>query len=210
MIIAIMSGGGYDVACFLDSCAAMNIGFWPLLLFCISLTAVGSILILSLIAVAKDDFQFWPPPERKSWQHRSFLLLFRCFLYPLMALSLLEFSIDESVIRYVVVASGTVLILVGFGFAIRITLQMGWRNAFGEKRGLVTDGYFSKSRNPVYVATWIGLVGWALVANSLLVSVLLGFWAVLYFLAPRFEEPWLEQMYGEEFRQYKSNVRRFF
>jgi protein-S-isoprenylcysteine O-methyltransferase Ste14 len=87
---------------------------------------------------------------------------------------------------------------------------MGWRNAFGEKQGLVTDGYFSKSRNRVYVATWVGLVGWALIYNSTFVSILLGFWAVLYLLAPIFEESWLEEMYGDEFRTYKCQVRRFF
>lgn len=87
---------------------------------------------------------------------------------------------------------------------------MGWRNAFGEKRGLVTDGYFSISRNPVYVATWVGLVGWAFIINSTFVTILLGFWAALYLLAPIFEEPWLEEVYGDEFRAYKNQVRRFF
>ena len=111
--------------------------------------------------------------------------------------------------RYVAIAIGGILFCMGFGFAVRLTLHMGWRNAFGEKRGLVTDGFFSKSRNPVYVATWVGLAGWALIANSFLVSMLLGFWAVLYLLAPIFEEPWLEQMYGAEFRAYKQQVRRF-
>lgn len=138
------------------------------------------------------------------------MIFFRCFVYPLILLSVLEFDISSMATRSVAIAVGTLLLFMGFGFAIRITLRMGWRNAFGEKRGLVTDGYFSKSRNPVYVATWIGLVGWAFVANSMLVSILLAFWAVLYLLAPIFEEPWLEEVYGDEFRAYKYQVRRFF
>jgi len=188
----------------------MNMDMLPKILFGISLGAVGFILLLSLVATAKDNFQFWPPPSKESWQHRSFLILFRCFLYPLILLSFLEFDVNAIATRYVTMAVGVILLCVGFGFAIRITLHMGWRNAFGEKRGLVTDGYFSKSRNPVYVATWVGLAGWALIANSIFVSILLGCWAVLYLLAPIFEEPWLEQMYGDEFRAYKEAVRRFF
>jgi protein-S-isoprenylcysteine O-methyltransferase Ste14 len=188
----------------------MNMDMLPNILFGISLGAVGIILLLSLVATAKNNFQFWPPPSKESWQHRSFLILFRCFLYPLIILSVLEFDVSEMATRYVAVAIGGILFCMGFGFAVRITLDMGWRNAFGEKRGLVTNGYFSKSRNPVYVATWVGLAGWALIANSILVSILLGLWAVLYLLAPIFEEPWLEEMYGDEFREYKKQVRRFF
>ncbi|NJM51352.1 MAG: isoprenylcysteine carboxylmethyltransferase family protein [Sphingomonadales bacterium] len=188
----------------------MTAQFWSLLLFSLSLASMCVILILSLVATLREDFQFWPPPERKSWQHRSFLILFRCFLYPLVVLSVLEFEIGSLAARYIALGIGAFLLLAGFGLAVRITLQMGWRNAFGEKRGLVTDGYFSISRNPVYVATWLGLIGWALVANSVLVSILLGFWAALYLFAPLFEEPWLEQMYGDEFREYRLRVRRFF
>jgi protein-S-isoprenylcysteine O-methyltransferase Ste14 len=188
----------------------MNMDMLPNILFGISLGSVGFILTLSLIATRIDNFQFWPPPSKESWQHRCFLILFRCFLYPLILLSVLEFDISSIASRYVAIAIGTLLFCVGFGFAVRITLHMGWRNAFGEKRGLVTDGYFSKSRNPVYVATWVGLAGWALIANSMLVSILLGCWAVLYLLAPIFEEPWLEEIYGDEFREYKKQVRRFF
>lgn len=188
----------------------MTVEFWSALLFSVSLFSVSIILILSLLAKMREGFQFWPPPERKSWQHRSFIILFRCFIYPLIVLSGLEFDSGDSATRYAAIVIGIVLLFAGFGLAIRITLQMGWRNAFGEKRGLVTDGYFSRSRNPVYVATWLGLIGWAVVANSVLVSILLGFWAALYLFAPLFEEPWLEQMYGNEFHEYRLRVRRFF
>ncbi|MGI9362283.1 MAG: methyltransferase family protein [Parasphingorhabdus sp.] len=188
----------------------MNMDMLPKILFGISLGSVCIILALSFVAGRMDNFQFWPPPSSTSWQHRSFLMLFRCFVYPLILLSVLEFDINNIATRYVEIAVGTFLFCVGFGFAVRITLQMGWRNAFGEKRGLVTDGYFSISRNPVYVATWVGLVGWAFIINSTFVTILLGFWAALYLLAPIFEEPWLEEVYGDEFRAYKNQVRRFF
>jgi protein-S-isoprenylcysteine O-methyltransferase Ste14 len=104
---------------------------------------------------------------------------------------------------------GTLFVLIGFGLATTITLQMGWRNAFGEKKGLRTSGAFAISRNPVYVVTWLGLLGWGLIVADLLVTILLTAWFLMYVLAPLLEEPWLEEQYGDEYVGYKSGVPRF-
>ena len=187
-----------------------SIPVWlPWLLFAVSLASILAIFAMAGLAHFRSGFQFFPPPSKQSWQHRGFMLLFRLFLYPLIALSVLTFepAIESSnLVRY---GSGLTLFTVGFGLALWITLQMGWRNAFGEKRGLVTDGWFRFSRNPVYVATWIGLVGWGLIANQLPVTILLLAWAALYLLAPFFEEPWLEAQYGAAYRDYKARTRLF-
>jgi protein-S-isoprenylcysteine O-methyltransferase Ste14 len=137
-----------------------------------------------------------------------FLALFRIFLYPLIALSILSFEADSgSLLEHIL---GAIMLLVGFGFAFQITFRMGWKNAFGEKQGLRTDGWFRYSRNPVYVATWIGLIGWAVLTPHPLVVFLLAPWALMYLLAPIFEEPWLEQQYGEAYTDYKRSTPRFF
>lgn len=181
----------------------------PWALFAISFASIVTIYALSFWAISRSDFQFFPPPSKRSWQHRTFILLFRLFLYPLITLSIVTFeraAESSSLVRY---GSGVTLFTVGFGLALWITLKMGWRNAFGEKRGLVTDGWFRFSRNPVYVATWLGLAGWGLIANHLPVTILLLTWAALYMLAPFFEEPWLEAQYGASYRAYKARTRRF-
>ena len=157
------------------------------LAFGFSLMGVLTIFALSAISALHGDFQFFPPPSKQSWQHKAFLALFRLFLYPLIVLTILVFEppIDTSIWwKYFI---GGVLILIGFGMAFRITFQMGWRNAFGENRGLMTTGWFALSRNPIYVFTWLGLIGWALIASSYLVSFLLIIWVLLYVLAPIFE-----------------------
>lgn len=177
--------------------------------FGLSLLGILAIFAFALSAQVTGCFQFWPPPEGKSWQHRSFLLLFRLYLYPLIALSILEFELASGVSALWQYFVGGILLLVGFGLAMRITLQMGWRNAFGEKKGLITEGWFSISRNPVYVVTWIGLLGWGLIVGKWSVAALLVLWAIMYVLAPFLEEPWLERQYGEEFKTYKSKVPRF-
>ena len=177
--------------------------------FWVSLSSAGLIFLLASISVKNSKFQFWPPPGKKSWQHRTFMLLFRIYLYPLVVLTALQFEILEGMKAVIQYGIGGVLLLFGFGLAFRITLAMGWRNAFGEKRGLRTTGWFARSRNPIYVVTWIGLLGWALIANSLPVSILLAIWALLYLLAPLLEEPWLEKEYGEEYLEYKRQTPRF-
>ena len=187
-----------------------NFPAWlPSTLFAISLGAILSIFALSGMAALRRGFQFFPPPSKQSWQHCTFMLLFRCFFYPLLVLTIISFEPvepDNMALHYGI---GGMLLASGFGLALVITLQMGWRNAFGEKRGLVTDGWFKISRNPVYVATLIGIGGWSLIANQTAVTVLLSAWAVLYLLAPLFEEPWLEAQYGAAYRDYKAQTRRF-
>ncbi len=181
----------------------------PWLLFIVSLASILAIFTLSGLAVLRSDFQFFPPPNKRSWQHRAFMFLFRLFLYPLVVLTILSFEPAEDSAKIVRYWVGGVLFVVGFGLALWITLRMGWRNAFGEKRGLVTDGWFKRSRNPVYVATWMGLAGWGLIASQWSVTVLLLAWALLYVLAPFVEEPWLESQYGAAYRDYKTSTRRF-
>lgn len=176
----------------------------------LSLFGVVAIFVLALTSPMVTGSRFFPPPSRKSWQHRTFMLLFRCHLYSLVALTLVVFDPltgTRAVLQYV---AGAALLVVGFGIAFRITVQMGWRNAFGERRGLATDGWFQFSRNPIYVATWIGLLGWGLIANNTFVSFLLGLWALMYVLAPLVEEPWLEREYGGAYLAYKERTPRFF
>ena len=182
---------------------------YSLAAFGISVLAVSAIFTLAAVSKLSGGFEFWPPPAAKTWQHRTFLVLFRLFLYPLVVLSFLEFQIANEATGLSRQAVGGLLFVIGFGLALRITLQMGWRNAFGEKKGLVTDGWFAISRNPVYVVTWIGQVGWGLILAQWSVTVLLALWALLHVLAPFLEERWLEQEYGDDFRRYKSNVARF-
>ena len=183
--------------------------FVPVLAFIVSLGAIGAIFALGGTALVKPDFDFFPPPSKESWQHKAFMSLFRLFVYPLVALSVMAFDPSRVSLASPSFMAGVLLVLIGFGMAFWITGRMGWRNAFGEKRGLVTDGWFRWSRNPVYVTTWLGLLGWALVVGNALVSVLLALWALLYVFAPLSEEPWLIRMYGNAYESYMRRTPRF-
>lgn len=176
------------------------------ILFVLSLIGGTLLLALALASTAFRTFEFFPPPSKKSWQSIAFISLFRLFLYPLIVLSVLEY---EHPTDWSQTIFGFMLLAVGFGTAFLITFQMGWRNAFGEKRGLQTAGWFRFSRNPVYVATIFGLIGWSTLLPQTEILVLICIWVTMYLVAPFFEEPWLENQYGEKYAQYKARTPRF-
>ena len=75
---------------------------------------------------------------------------------------------------------------------------------------LVTDGPFRYSRNPIYVALTLLYVGVALLINALwilllVVPVLL---VIRYGVIAR-EEAYLTRKFGEAYRQYTTQVRRW-
>lgn len=126
-----------------------------------------------------------------------------------IVLSVLDFnglSGGSSLWRFYV---GIPLAVVGFGLAFYITFYLGWKNAHGEREGLVTDGFYKWSRNPVYVVSIAGLIGLGISVHSGHVYALLVIWGIFYIIAPFLEEPWLEQQYGKEFLAYKARVPRF-
>ena len=173
--------------------------------FILGLAAASAIVALSALQVAISNFQFWPPPSASSWQKGTFRMLFRVFFYSTVFLSVVDFQ-PSALWRYV---TGGTLLIFGLVLALRWTNFLGWRDSFGEATKLKTSGPFAWSRNPIYLATIVGMIGWALAVNSLFVSVLLAIWAVLYILAPYLEEPWLKQEFGKEYCNYMARTPRF-
>lgn len=80
----------------------------------------------------------------------------------------------------------------------------------GRPTRLVVSGPFGFSRNPMYVAWTLTYVGTSLVVNTwwlmLLLPLLLAFTHV--FVVQR-EEQRLEHRFGDQYRQYRRQVRRY-
>lgn len=179
------------------------------ILFVISLLAITLIVSLSLASLKVVGLQFFPPPGKGTWQYFTFWALFRVLIIGLITLSALEFeTLSESNFAPRIYLALPTLIL-GFGLAFYLSFSLGWKNAHGQACGLVTSGWYGVSRNPVYVVSMVGMMGWAAFVGSLYVSILLLLWSVLYIVAPFVEEPWLIKTYGDEYRDYQSRVPRF-
>ena len=180
------------------------------LLFVLALSSIVAMLLLFGGSVITKRYQFFPPPDKETWQYRVFWGLFRTMFVSLVAISFLDFAPLTSGSRIFRLYIGMPLLGIGMGSALYLTAKLGWQNAHGESSGLVTTGCYRFSRNPVYVASIVGMLGWAVLVNSADVSILLALWALLYIGAPWVEEPWLEARYGNEFKTYKTRVSRFF
>ena len=176
----------------------------------LSFTASAVLLALGLAQVISASFQFWPPPADQPWKKRAFMVLFRIVVYGLIASSAMYLWQNGLPSISPLSLLSLLLLSIGFGVAFASTMALGWSNAFGSKKGLQTSGIFKYSRNPIYIATWFGLGGWAALVPIPLVVATLLFWGLLYVVAIFTEEEWLAQQYGQAYQDYCRNVRRFF
>ena len=75
---------------------------------------------------------------------------------------------------------------------------------------LVTVGLYRRSRNPMYLAVTLILIGWAIGFRS---TPLLGYAALMaaifHLRVVYFEEPFLARTHGEDWTRYRSMVRRW-
>lgn len=177
-------------------------------LFAISFIAGALIVVLSAASVVTGKFQFWPPPRKASWQYQVFWWLFRGMFVGLFLISILNYQ-GLGELPLVLSAIGAVVFVLGFGIAIHVTLYLGWSNTRGNPDGFKMGGWYQRSRNPVYVASLVGMAGLGLFVNSSYAYALLILWASMYLVAPFLEEPWLEEKYGRKYLQYKAKVPRF-
>jgi protein-S-isoprenylcysteine O-methyltransferase Ste14 len=75
---------------------------------------------------------------------------------------------------------------------------------------LITDGVFAFSRNPIYVAFAIILIGEFLILPNWITLVYVGAAMWLFHRQVRREEDYLNRHYGEAYADYCSRVRRYF
>ncbi|MGH2847722.1 MAG: methyltransferase family protein [Thermoleophilaceae bacterium] len=137
-------------------------------------------------------------------------------LAPIVAVALIVILNLVAPVRFLPLAVsllvGIPLLIVGvglFGWA-QVTMLRGDENPAPHKATahLLTGGAFRVSRNPIYAGGTTGLLGLAVLldtATGVAVVVLLGLLAHSSAVA---EEPYLEEKFGDEYREYRSRVRR--
>jgi protein-S-isoprenylcysteine O-methyltransferase Ste14 len=75
---------------------------------------------------------------------------------------------------------------------------------------LVTDGIFRRTRNPMYLALLLFLLAWGVYLSNpycLIAALLFVPWINRFQIRP--EERAMEDMFGNEYREYRNRVRRW-
>ncbi|MGH7787663.1 MAG: methyltransferase family protein [Candidatus Binatia bacterium] len=105
------------------------------------------------------------------------------------------------------------LVLAGTGVMVLAQLQMGasWRVGIdeGARPGLVRSGLYRLSRNPIYVAMLLALLGFVLLLPTWLSLLTLLATVVGIRRQVLEEEAYLLRTYGDDFADYAAHVGRF-
>jgi protein-S-isoprenylcysteine O-methyltransferase Ste14 len=109
---------------------------------------------------------------------------------------------------------GCILLLLGFALTLKAQIDMGasWRIGIDTQRAtqLVTQGLFSRSRNPIYLSMRLALLGQFVCLPTAVTLVFLALGEVLMQIQVRLEEAHLTQQNGDAYRLYQSTVPRWF
>ena len=166
-------------------------------------------VVLFVLTIKLPDFRFWPPPKARSWQFFASWLIASVVAVNFLVIGLLDFEsfILASLWDRLPYVIG--IFVIGGLIGSWAFLVFGLKNVIGMEDGLVTHGPYRYSRNPQYIGDSLSILGYILLTNSWMVLVIGMFGLVLNLLAPYTEEPWLEERYGERYREYKRRVPRF-
>ena len=176
----------------------------------ISDIAVHYVLLSVMVwSVAFPKRRIWPPPKKQSWQYIIIWTLFYLALVLNVSLLVLDWNhwIISKPVRFFVGIPIIVIgsLLVSWGFA-----TLGIQNTSGIKKEFVISGPYRFTRNPQYLGDVILFVGITLLSNSLYLAIVHVLGAMVFLITPLAEEGWLEQQYGEHYKQYKRATPRFF
>jgi len=141
----------------------------------------------------------------------------------LIPLNILCLWLGEDVYRYTLPAwylasdnfkiGGMAICITSWLWTVIAQYQMGnsWRIGIDEanKTAFVTKGLFGLSRNPIFFGMLLTLIGFFLLLPNALSFLVLACGYLLMQIQIRLEEEFLTKQFGEEFKHYKKQVRRW-
>ena len=176
------------------------------LFFSLCLLLEGTTALSLVFSRAHPERRIWPPlaGARLRWLMPS---LFGATALGIITLGLLDWGSGR--LPSWLLAAGIVLWLSGNGLAVWAWAALGLSKTMGGRGILTTHGPYRWSRNPQYVGFILALAGWGVMTSScstLIASI--SAWVPLL-LVPHVEEPWLEEIYGEAYRNYRTHAPRW-
>ncbi|WP_419166555.1 methyltransferase family protein [Candidatus Palauibacter sp.] len=178
------------------------------ILFAVDVVILGLLLVGAVASAVWPERRIWPPPQPRSWQYRLIWMGFYAAFGIGAALLFFDWNswVFRSPLRFV---AGIPLTLLGGLLAAWAVATAGWTNTSGVRGRFVSSGPYRFTRNPQYLGDIVFFVGVGFMANSLFVWITHLFLAFIFREAPLAEEPWLEEQYGAEYREYLRKIPRF-
>ncbi|KAB1196318.1 MULTISPECIES: isoprenylcysteine carboxylmethyltransferase family protein [Haloferax] len=175
--------------------------------FALGVASASVIIGTLLVTIFSSSWRFWPPGEL-TWKYHLHWVCVGSFNVSLVGTAVFEWGtwVLPAPTKFVV---GGVLAVVGVVVFTTSENSFERHETMGLAGDLHTSGLYARSRNPQYVGMIVGIVGFAVVVDSLLVTILALLHVSWVLLLPFAEEPWLQDEFGEEYRRYKQQVPRF-
>ncbi len=194
---------------------------------CLALGALGCLGILGIsrgMMLSARGVRIFPIDRKRTVREGladlAFLLFFFLWVYEILAFAIpLDVHLVPAPMRVLVIEAigakvlGTLAMTAGivvYGLALR-AFGSSWRLGIDRDRPgpLVTGGIFARSRNPIYLALMLLMIGVFLVVGRLVLLLLAMMFAVYFHFLVRREERFLTQHYGDVYRAYAQRVGRW-
>ena len=158
------------------------------------------------------------PRGSSTWWHRHLFNVFRAAILVVCVVRLFwpldpYLGMLSGLNRPWVIVSGVILLLVSFSAIdyVQGYMHKDWRSGIelsGDQE-LICTGPFSRSRNPMFLAIWLGQFGFFLALPSLFSLVCLGVGSAVIYRQALAEERALEKKFGRRYRDYAQQVPRW-
>lgn len=171
--------------------------------------AAAALLLLALLlgTYIEPKLGFWPA-RASSLQSYLFWILFRAANASTLALAALAWQPWDAYPTLRI--AGLAVATLSFSAYAFSCLQLGHRNLYCGRAGLITRGLYRWSRNPQYATAVAGYLGLAVASQSIYALTLAALLSGSYYLMAVVEEPWLAATYHDAYERYRRRVARFY
>lgn len=174
----------------------------------------------SLGLYARMGYSFINYGERASagWWHRNIFNVFRGLILAAVVVRIFVdidpwLGVFDSLYYGPVLVTGVVFLMLSFSLVnyLQAFMHDEWRSGVDLKqdRQLLTDGPFSRSRNPVFITVMLGQLGFFLALPSVFSLVCLIAGVTVLVRQARVEEKALAELFGDAYEAYRRRVPRW-
>lgn len=162
---------------------------------------------------------YYGKARSSAWWHRQLFNIFRTLILAAVVARIFVdidgwFGRFDTLYQWPVLVTGMILLIVAFGLVNYFQAYMNeeWRSGVdpNQNHHLLTDGPYSRSRNPVFMTVMLGQLGFFLALPSVFSLICLITGVTVMIRQARVEEQALSETFGTVYENYRQRVPRWF